>query len=97
MVHVARLAAALFGRGLLLILLLRGGVAFVGARAGEVAGQAEAGPDGFGGVHPGGCLFGMADGSVRFISDKVDPQAMEAIMTINGREVVDLDGLNRGR
>jgi hypothetical protein len=55
------------------------------------------GPDGLGGAHPGGCFFGMADGSVRFISDKVDPKLMEAIVTINGGEIVNLDGLNDGR
>jgi hypothetical protein len=49
------------------------------------------GPDGFGGAHPGGCLIGMADGSVQFFSDKVDPKVMEAIVTIHGGETVDLE------
>jgi hypothetical protein len=46
------------------------------------------GPDGLGGQHPNGCLFGMADGSVRFISKNVDPQVLEALMTIAGGERV---------
>jgi hypothetical protein len=46
------------------------------------------GPDGLGGQHPGGCLFGMADGSVRFINANVDPTVLEALMTIAGGEVV---------
>ncbi len=50
------------------------------------------GPDGVGDSHPGGCLIGLADGSVHFFSDKVDPQLMEALMTINGGETVRLDG-----
>ncbi|HUE14237.1 MAG TPA: DUF1559 domain-containing protein, partial [Planctomycetaceae bacterium] len=49
------------------------------------------GPDGLGDSHPGGCLIGLADGSVRFFSDKVDPKLMEAIVTINGGEIVNLD------
>lgn len=46
------------------------------------------GPDGIGGPFPGGfnALFG--DGSVRFISDKVDPKVLEAISTIAGGETV---------
>jgi len=38
------------------------------------------GPNGFGGPRgAGGALFGMADGSVRFISDKIDPAALRAL------------------
>jgi hypothetical protein len=44
------------------------------------------GPDGLGGQHEGGVQFGLADGSVRFISKDVDPKVLEALMTINGNE-----------
>jgi hypothetical protein len=46
------------------------------------------GPDGFGGISIGGAHFLNADGSVRFVSDKVDPKVMEARSTIAGGEVV---------
>jgi len=46
------------------------------------------GPDGIGGVSVGGANIGMADGSVRFVSDKIDPKVMEAITTIAGGEAV---------
>jgi hypothetical protein len=46
------------------------------------------GPDGLGGQHPGGSLFGMADGSVQFISQSVDPTVLEAMVTIAGGEAV---------
>ena len=46
------------------------------------------GPDGIGGATVGGANVGMGDGSVRFINEKIDPQVMEAITTIAGREVV---------
>jgi hypothetical protein len=46
------------------------------------------GPDGFGGVSPGGANAALADGSVRFLSDKIDPTVMEALTTIGGGEVV---------
>lgn len=48
------------------------------------------GPDGIGDSHPGGVLIGMADGSVHFISDRIDPKTMEAMVTIQGGESVDL-------
>lgn len=44
------------------------------------------GPDGIGGISVGGANVGMGDGSVRFISDKVDPKVMEALSTIAGGE-----------
>ncbi len=47
------------------------------------------GPDGIGDSHPNGCLVGMADGSVRFISDKIEPKVMKALVTINGLETID--------
>ncbi len=45
------------------------------------------GPDGIGG--PGGVVIGMADGSVRVLSNKVDPKLFEALVTIHGGETVD--------
>lgn len=46
------------------------------------------GPDGIGSVSGKGTQFGFADGSVRTISDSVDPKVIEAITTIAGGEVV---------
>ncbi len=45
------------------------------------------GPDGLGG-HPEGCQMCFADGSVRFVSNQVDPKVLEAMATINGGENV---------
>jgi prepilin-type processing-associated H-X9-DG protein len=39
---------------------------------------------GFGGPYPGGANFVFADGSIRFISDRVDPRIMEALGTPGG-------------
>lgn len=44
------------------------------------------GPDGFGGAHVGGAHFLLGDGSVRFISENIDPALMEALITIQGGE-----------
>ncbi len=46
------------------------------------------GPDGIGGPSPGGCNVAMGDGSIRFLSENVDPEVVEAMSTINGREAV---------
>lgn len=46
------------------------------------------GGNGFGSRSPGGAHFGLADGSVRFISENIDPGVMEALSTINGGEVI---------
>lgn len=46
------------------------------------------GPDGLGGYHSGGMQVGLADGSVRFISENIDPSVMEALATISGGEVI---------
>lgn len=46
------------------------------------------GPDGFGAVHSGGMNSLFADGSVRFISEFVDPTVIEAVATKGGGEVV---------
>ncbi len=47
------------------------------------------GPDGIGGPYVGGCNVAFADGSVRFLSEDIDPNVMEALSTIAGGEVVD--------
>jgi prepilin-type processing-associated H-X9-DG protein len=44
-----------------------------------------------GGYFPGGFNVGMADGSVRFVSDKIDDQVLRALITKAGGEVVSLD------
>ena len=46
------------------------------------------GPDGIGGPFNGGANVAFADGSVRFISENIDPEVFEALNTINGGEVV---------
>jgi hypothetical protein len=46
------------------------------------------GPDGIGGPSAGGCHMGLADGSVRFVSENIDPTVMEALVTINGGEAI---------
>jgi len=46
------------------------------------------GPDGIGGPYKGGCNVLFADGSVRFISEAIDPSILEAIATIRGGEPV---------
>jgi hypothetical protein len=45
------------------------------------------GPDGLGGPYKGGMNVMMMDGSVRFVSENIDPKALEALSTINGGEV----------
>jgi prepilin-type processing-associated H-X9-DG protein len=44
-------------------------------------------PDGFSGNHPGGVIFLLCDGSVRFISQSVDPQTLKALFSRDGNEV----------
>jgi hypothetical protein len=44
------------------------------------------GPDGLGGQHPGACMMGLADGSVRALSTDIDPKVLEALVTIAGGE-----------
>ncbi len=46
------------------------------------------GPDGIGGPFPGGCHMLMGDGSVKFISQAIDPNTMEGLITIRGGEVI---------
>jgi type II secretory pathway pseudopilin PulG len=40
------------------------------------------GPDGIGGPYTGGCNIGLADGSVRFVSENIDPTVFERLSTI---------------
>jgi len=47
------------------------------------------GPDGIGGPWGGkGCHIGLADGSVRFVSENIDPDVMKALSTMSGGEVI---------
>jgi hypothetical protein len=55
-------------------------------------------PYGFGGPrNTGGAMFVMADGSVRFISEKVTPTVLEALATPDGGEEVDASVLGPPR
>ena len=40
----------------------------------------------FGGLHRGGVMVAMADGSVRFLSESIDPKVFEALSTVAGGE-----------
>lgn len=40
------------------------------------------GPDGIGGPYQGGCNIGIADGSVRFVSENIDPTVFERLSTM---------------
>lgn len=44
------------------------------------------GPDGIGSPFPGGANMMLLDGSVRFVSENIDPSVMEALVTIRGGE-----------
>jgi hypothetical protein len=46
------------------------------------------GPDGIGGPFPGGCNVLLGDGSVRFVSEAIDPEIFEALATMAGGEVI---------
>jgi prepilin-type processing-associated H-X9-DG protein len=48
----------------------------------------------FGGYHPGGAEVAMADGSVKFIRETIDPKVFEALSTITGGETLP-DGWDR--
>ncbi len=45
-------------------------------------------PEGFGSPFPGGCLFLLGDGTVRFVNENIDPRVLKAIATPNGGETV---------
>lgn len=45
-------------------------------------------PDKFGSPYPGGTHFLLMDGSVRFVSETVNPRTLQALATPNGGEVV---------
>ena len=49
------------------------------------------GPDGIGGPSPGGCNVGLADGSVRFLSEDIDPFVAKALATKAGGEHIRFD------
>ncbi|MBI3467567.1 MAG: DUF1559 domain-containing protein, partial [Planctomycetes bacterium] len=53
------------------------------------------GPDGIGGNFPGGANFLFADGSVRFVSEDVDPEVMEALATMAGGEAININNVDR--
>ncbi|WP_417390628.1 DUF1559 domain-containing protein [Gimesia sp.] len=48
----------------------------------------NASPNGFGSPYLGGAHFLLADGSVRFISEKIDPRTLRALATPSGNETV---------
>jgi prepilin-type processing-associated H-X9-DG protein len=42
----------------------------------------------FGGMHRGGVMVAMADGSVRFLRESIDPKVFEATSTVSGGETL---------
>ena len=42
----------------------------------------------YGGLHWGGVMVAMADGSVRLLSDTIDPRVFEALSTVAGGETL---------
>ena len=50
-------------------------------------------PDGFGSPFPGGANFAFGDGSVKFLSDRIDPKVLRALASPSGGEKVSLDDL----
>ena len=42
----------------------------------------------FGGSHRGGAMVAFADGSVRFLRDKIDPGVFEGLATVAGGEIL---------
>lgn len=55
-------------------------------------------PHGFGGPpYAGGAYFSMADGSVRFVSERISPQVLRALSTPDGGEEIDVSVLRSSR
>ncbi len=54
----------------------------------DVPNYKAAGSDDFWSLHPGGCNFLFADGSVRFIKESVNPQTFSFLSTRAGGEVI---------
>jgi hypothetical protein len=42
-------------------------------------------------MHEGGCYFLMGDGAVRFVSENADLRIYSFLLTIQGKEIVDVD------
>ena len=55
------------------------------------------GPDGFGGGQKGGVSVLFCDGSVRFIAKDFDPAVMEAMATIQGKELIERGAVPKER
>jgi hypothetical protein len=53
--------------------------------------QRFTGKGNFSSAHPAGWQVLMGDGTCRFISDRVEPRILRALMTIAGKEIVDED------
>ena len=45
-------------------------------------------PQGFGSSSPGGCHFLLMDGSVRFVSENIDPGVLKGLSTYDGGEAI---------
>jgi len=50
-------------------------------------------PQGFGSPHPNGLNVSLADGSVRFLTNEIDPAVLRALATPDGGEEIDLEKL----
>src|SRR5262249_45210279 len=66
---------------------LRGGPATVRGLDDSPGAAVLQGPGGqFGGCHPNGANWCLADGSVRFFTDRTDPKVLSGMATIAGRD-----------